>query len=229
MMTDWAMTDRNCPYADLYLVILALLDSDRAESILRRLLVEPDCSDGLRRIAAARLGSVAHEKKFCLLRDGSISVCSFGDPIGYAQWPQSYRRIMELVYNDLVNGPQNALAEAIKLCFGYASANMKERPTLPYGQSEAMAAAIVYFVRTNDPDCESPDPAVFAREHGVTVRRLENALKRLFERKARDLVEELLSSGMLLPKDAPPSEKNERGAGNIIPLGPEKGGDDDDE
>jgi hypothetical protein len=223
MMTDWAMTDRNCPYADFYLVLLALLDKDRAESILRRLLVEPDCSDGLRRVAAARLGSIAHEKKFCLLRDGAISVCSFGDPIGYAQWPQSYRRIMELIYNDLMNGSQKALAEAIKLCFGYASANMKEHPRLPYGQSEAMAAAIVYFVKTHDPESETPDPEVFAAEHGVTVRRLENALKRLFERKARDIVDALLSEGELSPAES------ETHAGGIFPLDPEKGGDDDDE
>ena len=244
MMTDWAMTDRNCPYADLYLVLLMLLSKDSAEGVLRRLLVEPDCSDALRKIAAARLGSLAHERKFVLLHAGAISVCSFGDPVGFANWPESYRRIVDIIYKELGDTDPRLFSDAAKLCYSYATANMKERPRLPYGQSEAMAAAIVYFVRSHTSEGTAPDAETFAQEHGITVRRLENALRRLFEHKARDLIDALLSEGALSPAEGenPSGEKTsgektsgenssgkERGAGNIFPLDPEKGGDGNDE
>lgn len=227
MMTDWAMTDRNCPYGDLYIVLMLLLDKDRAERILRRLLVEPDCSDGLRKLAAARLGSIRQDRKFCMFRDGGISVCSFADTVNYSQWPDSYRRIMELIYQELGESSPKLFAEAAKLCYRYAVHNYRERPRLPYGQPEAMAAAIIYFMTAKSPDEPPLDMNTFAAAHGITRRRLENALHRLFELPAPELVESILSRTEEAPVDDDPAEAPQ--PGKIFPLDGHKKDDDDDE
>ncbi|MBR6007395.1 MAG: hypothetical protein IK064_07170, partial [Clostridia bacterium] len=191
-MLDWSMSDRSCPFGDLYLVILMLFDKDRAEGVLRRLLVDPSCTDSLRTVAAARLRALVPGGKFCMLRNGEFSVCTFANGMNYLDWPESYRRIMELLFKRLSDGPEDILDEAGRLCFRYAVHNCREHPRLPYGQAEAMAAAIEFFVLNRNKDPERPDLCAFAAERGVTKRRIENALRRLFELPAPDLLEAML-------------------------------------
>ncbi|MBR6006465.1 MAG: hypothetical protein IK064_02440 [Clostridia bacterium] len=203
-MTDWAMTDRSCPYADLFIVLLMLHEPVRAEALLRRLLAEPDCSDALRKLAAARLGALCPNKRFCMFREEGFSVCSFGGSLNYSEWPESYRRIIELVYSELGDKSPELFAEAGRLCYRYTIRNYREHPRLPYGQPEAMAAAIVYFVTAKSDEADAPDMNAFAASHGVTKRRLENALNRLFSLPAPDLVGTLLNS---IDTDAAPEDE----------------------
>lgn len=184
-LVNWAMTDRNCPFGDLYIVFLLLVDFERTERLLRRLLVEPDCSPVMRRLAAAHLQSDfsggRKDFRFVMLSDGRARICALGDSVVYNDFPQCYRYIFETVAKELEKNAEELMGPALMLCKLYTLAHYKHKPQLPYGQKEAMAAAIVYFVLAHSHDRETPELSEFAAAHGVTVRRIENAIDRLLE------------------------------------------------
>lgn len=182
MLANWSMNDRSCVFGDLYLLMLSRLDKKLCENLARRLLVEPDCTENMRKLAAERLNSVCADKKFLVYGDGSISVAMFGERMPeFDKWPESYKRITELVRDDLEKHKPELVRSGLEFCTVFTFHNYKERPRLPYGQVEADAAAIVFFVLTNAASGEEVDMLAFAAEHGITVRRLENALDRFME------------------------------------------------
>ena len=186
-LTDWAMNDKSCPYGDMYLAILEKYDADAAEGLIRRILVEPECTKALRQAALMHLHNISPDEKFMLYTDGGVSVCSFGQgPDRYSDWPECYRRIAELACTRLSEKAPELLPAAARLCYLYTLDNYKDKPRLPYGQTEAMAAAIEYFLLRENEKYETPDLNAFAVERGVTARRIENALVRLLTVKIPD-------------------------------------------
>lgn len=182
MLTNWAMNDRNCVFGDLYMLLLSQIDEKLSESISRRLLIEPDCSENMRKLAAVRLGSLCSEEKFLIFRDGGISIASFGPRVPeFGEWPECYKKIFKAVHDELETRSPKLAAMGAELCTLYMLNSSIERPRLPYGQAEAMAAAIIYYVynESNLIDDEDRDKFAFAAAHGITARRLDNALERL--------------------------------------------------
>lgn len=186
-LTDWSLNDRSSPYGDMYLAILERFDKQLAEGIVRRILVDPECSKALRQAALMHLHSLSPAGKFMLYSDGSMNVCSFGQgPESYSDWPECYRRIAELACTRISEKAPELLPAAARLCYLYTLDNYKTKPRLPYGQTEAMAAAIEYFLLRENENRETPELNAFAAERGVTARRIENALIRLLSVRVPD-------------------------------------------
>ncbi|MBR3298622.1 MAG: tetratricopeptide repeat protein [Clostridia bacterium] len=179
-LTDWALNDKSSPYGDMYLAILEQYDPELAEALIRRIIVEPESSKAMKRAALAHLNSIAPNEKFMLYSDGNVNVCSFGKGAdSFAEWPECYRRIAELACSRIAEKAPDLLPAAAKLCYLYTLGSYKKRPRLPFGQPEAMAAAIEYFLLKENENYETPNLHAFAAERGVTVRRISNALVRL--------------------------------------------------
>lgn len=185
LMLDWALTDRNCPFGDLYLVLLMLLAPSSAARTLRRLLVEPDCSPGLRKLAASHLttlsASGAEEFRFVMLNEGRTRICSVSESRANIRLPECYRYIINSVSETLGKLAPELVQAGVGIAKLYAFENFSKRPRLPYGQKEAMAAAIVFYALERSDQHETPDINEFAIAQGVTRRRLENAFDRLYE------------------------------------------------
>lgn len=184
-MVDWALTDRNCPFGDLYLVLMLLMDPELAETYLRRLLVEPDCSPVMRRLSAAHLqafyGMNNDGFRFVMLNDEHVRICALRAAPGVEDYPESYRKIHNAVNEELAKVAPELLEAGLAVVKLYTLTASRLRQRLPYGQSEAMAAAIVYYMLSTSEHHETPELGAFAAAHGVTPRRIENALKRLLE------------------------------------------------
>ena len=232
-LTDWALNDRSCPYGDMYLAILEKHDVGLAEGLVRRILVEPESTKSLRRAALAHLHNISPDDKFMLYVDGNVNVCSFGrGPDNYSEWPECYRRIAELTCSRIAEKAADLLPAAARLCYLYTLDNYKSKPRLPYGQAEAMAAAIEYFLLRENDKYETPDIHAFAAERGVTVRRIENALVRLLSVKVPEGFPE--DSGIRFEREDslddegdeydPDSEAKRTRLADLIDIG-ERGGD----
>ncbi|MBR5949712.1 MAG: tetratricopeptide repeat protein [Clostridia bacterium] len=235
-LTDWSLNDRSCPYGDMYLTILERFDAGYAEGIIRRILVEPESTKALRRAALTHLNSLRPDEKFMLYADGIVNVCSFGrGPDNYSEWPECYRKIAELVCSRIAEKAGELLPAAARLCYLYTLGNYKSKPRLPYGQTEAMAAAIEYFLLRENEKYETPDIHAFAAELGVTAKRIENALVRLLSVKVPDGFPD--DSGINFESDDGLSSGNEsadaeakKGTArfaDLIDIGDRNGGDDE--
>ncbi|MBQ7061449.1 MAG: hypothetical protein IJM85_06665 [Clostridia bacterium] len=186
VFTDWALTDTHCPFGDLFLLMLSRTDPGLAEALMRRLLVEPNCSPQLRRLALVHLKDVLRgdrkEHDAYILTDGELEIVRLAEQMTAADFPASYQEIFKKI-NEYFDGagPDELRPVCLGLCYIYALANYQERPRLPYGQSDAMAAAIIFFVLSLNEEYAFDDLPAFAAERGLTVRRIENAAARLME------------------------------------------------
>ncbi len=182
LMTDWALTDRNCPFADFYLLLILYSDPELAEGLLRALLVEPGTSQKMRDLAAARLHSVVTMRSQCSSflifdKNSRLRLCTFERPKKLSYMPPCYKRILTAVVEELKKTDPDLVEDGEELLVSFVKAYAAERPVLPYGQEQATAAAIVYVLLEREG--KAPDLRTFAAAHGVTARRIENAIKRI--------------------------------------------------
>lgn len=183
MMTDWALNDRNCPFGDLYMVFLMMMDRRRAEALLRRLLVEPNTTETMRSLCANHLQALFESEGaqpyFVMFNGGRIRICQVRESVDVSTLPACYRYIITSVGETLQKTAPELVSAGIGIAKLYAAENRAMHPQLPYGQKEAMAAAIVYSLLEHSPDHETPDKHVFSAAQGITPKRLDNAMERL--------------------------------------------------
>ena len=186
----WALQSQLCSYRKAIARMLAIAGDDEAEYLLRQFLISLDQSDEEKQFVFGTLLSMEAKPPFALYMGGAwqygaVQPLSVPDKLprsfSYVLWNiRQLRHKAELASRKEGETVSEHIVEvAVRIFLFYTASLGRKYPRLTPAQEDAMSAAFV-LLAVSSMDETSVTPEMLCRWYGISRRRLENALQRIF-------------------------------------------------
>lgn len=192
----WALFSQVFPFRKAVIRMYALLGGAETERLLRRFLCSYDFSDEDKQFVFGTLLSLDAKPPFALYLGGAWQYGAVQPLSVPEKLPRSFQYVLwniqqlrhraetvSKVHAELVT--DRVTEVAIRIFLFYAASLGRRYPRLSPAQEDAMSAAFV-LLAVSSLDLSSVTPELLCDWYGVSKRRLENALQRIFRQLQKD-------------------------------------------
>ncbi|MCH5279109.1 MAG: hypothetical protein J1E60_04890 [Christensenellaceae bacterium] len=176
IIAEWVLSDMKSPFFEIFLMLLAAIDYEKLRALLLRMLIDRECEEKLRNLAMHMLDDMSERGPHFVYDDGRL--------LGYttmrsskASIPASYRRVWECFRDRYKDDEEDVLKAAEGIMLTLVLVNELKQPSLPSDQQFALAGAIEYYSLLRSG--RNIDVSALLAKYMITMRRLNNALKKL--------------------------------------------------